>query len=289
MELTHPDTQEMAPVHPEQNPTPSTEHTPVEDTPEYTTPSLKWGLATLGVLIALLFFILALLSTFEPNPRKTLSFAMFIVASALPVFWFTVHENRARKNIQPPLERHWNVIWGFVIALIFFGLALYPVHPSEEQNDDHPQPTSPSPSSESQSETSKEKKPTPQAPLTTKTEPAPNPNDIPKPDFSDARPQYDPDKWDEPTYNYYPEPDNMEQGPQERGPQPQERGPQPQKQNPKPQPHVEHPAPQNPPQNHNPKPKPTPAPTHVPSPPQPSPSPEEPDTDADIDTPDSEE
>lgn len=282
MEPTHPDTQEMAPVHPEQTPTSSTEHTPVEDTSEYTTPSLKWGLATLGALIALLFFILALLSTFEPNPRKTLSLAMFIVASALPVFWFTVHENRARKNIQPPLERHWNVIWGFVIALIFFGLALYPVRPSEEQNDDHPQSTSPSPSSESQSETSKEKKPIPQAPLTTKTEPAPNPNDIPQPDFSDARPQYDPDKWDEPTYNYYPEPDNVEQGPQERGPQPQE-------QNPKPQPHVEHPAPHNPPQNRNPQPKPTPSPTHVPSPPQPSPSPVDPDTDVDTDTPDSEE
>ena len=283
MEPTHPDTQEMAPVHPEQNPTPSTEHTPVEDTPEYTTPSLKWGLATLGALIAIVFFILALLSTFEPNPRKTLSFAMFIVAAALPVFWFTVHENRTRRNIQPPLERHWNIIWGFVIALIFFGLALYPVHPSEEQNDDHPH-SNPSPSSESETspETSKEKKPTPQAPLATKTEPAPNPNDIPHPDFSDARPQYDPDKWDEPTYNYYPEPDSVEQGPQ-----PQERGPQPQEH--EPQPHVEHPAPQNPPQNHNPKPKPAPSPTHVPSPPQPSPSPVEPDTDVDTDTPDSEE
>lgn len=281
MEPTHPDTQEMTPVHPEQKPVSSHEHTPVEDTPEYTTPSLKWGLATLGALIALLFLILALLSTFEPNPQKTLSLAMFIVASSLPVFWFTVHENRARKNIQPPLERHWNVIWGFVIALIFFGLALYPGLPSWAHNDDHPY-SNPSPSSETQSGTSKEKKPTPQAPLTTKTEPAPNPNDIPHPDFSDARPQYDPDKWDEPTYNYYPEPDSVEQGsqPQKRGPQPQEH---------EPQPHVEHPAPQNPPQNHNPKPKPAPSPTHVPSPPQPSPSPVEPDTDVDTDTPDSEE
>lgn len=286
MEPTHPDTQEMAPVHPEQKPTSSHEHTPVEDTPEYTTPSLKWGLATLGAIIAVVFFILALLSTFEPNPRKTLSFAMFIVAAALPVFWFTVHENRDRRNIQPPLERHWNIIWGFVIALIFFGLALYPVRPSEEQNDDHPQSTSPSPSSESETspETSKEKKPTPQDPLTTKTEPAPNPNDIPHPDFSDANPPYNPNTWGEPTYNYYPEPDNVEQEPQ-----PQEHGSKPQRQAPNPQPHVNTPVPKNPPQKHSPKPKPIPSPTLASPPPLPSPPPVEPDTDADTDTPDSEE
>ena len=101
MEPTHPDTQEMAPVHPEQKPTISHEHTLVEDTPEYTTPSLKWGLATLGALIAIVFFILALLSTFEPNPRKTLSFAMFIVATALPVFWFTVHPRPQKRPAAP--------------------------------------------------------------------------------------------------------------------------------------------------------------------------------------------
>ena len=137
MEPTHPQTQEMEPVHPEQKPTP----TSPETTPEYKTPHLKWVLAAIGAVIALWFLSLILISTFEPNLAKTLSYTCFLIAAALPTTWFVIHENRARNNIQPPLERYWHIIWGIVGAFILFGLGLYPGLPSWAHNDDHPYST----------------------------------------------------------------------------------------------------------------------------------------------------
>lgn len=207
MEPTHPQTQEMEPVHPEQKPTP----TSPETTPEYKTPHLKWVLAAIGAVIALWFLSLILISTFEPNLAKTLSYTCFLIAAALPTTWFVIHENRARNNIQPPLERYWHIIWGIVGAFILFGLGLYPGLPSWAHNDDHPYSTPKT--SEEKPAPDTHQHPSPQAPLTTKTEPGFNPNDIPQPDFNNTAPDYTPDQWGEPAFNYHPDPDSADPEP----------------------------------------------------------------------------